>query len=104
MPTLRYTGSDPVSIPSLGLDLEPGDLFEAPSEVADELARRDDFKAAAAPPVATIADVLARVDGDPAEAAKALAEERAGDKPRKSLVAQLTEIIEATPANPSEED
>lgn len=104
MTTLRYTGKTAVSIPSLGLDLQHGDLFEAPSDVADELAGRADFKAAGSRPTETVEDVLARVGSDPAEAAKALTEEESGGKPRKSLVSALIEIIEAAPADPSEED
>lgn len=104
MTTLRYTGPAGISIPSLGLDLQPGDLFEAPPDVAGELAGRVDFKAASSRPADTVDDVLARVGSDPTEAAKALAEEEAGGKPRKSLVSALTEIIEAAPADPSEED
>lgn len=32
MPTYKFTGPNPVSIPALGLDLKPGDKFETEEE------------------------------------------------------------------------
>ena len=33
MPQYKFTGSQPVSIPALGLDLKPGDKFETPEKI-----------------------------------------------------------------------
>lgn len=96
---LRYTGTTALTIPAARLHLNPGDLFDVPDPLADELVARGDFKLAAAAPVAKVAEVLAAVGDDPAEAAKALAEELAQARPRKSLVAQL-EALAATTADP----
>ena len=39
MPAYKYTGSHPISIPAMGLDLKPGDKFET-----DEKVNHSDFE------------------------------------------------------------
>lgn len=97
MTTVRYTGSTSLTIPALRLHLAPGALADVPADVADELIDRDDFKLAAAPPVATVKETLAQVDGDPVEAARVLDEEQARPNPRTSLVKALEQIVAAAP-------
>lgn len=98
---LRYTGTTALTIPAARLHLNPGDLLDVPDPLADELVARDDFKLAAAAPVAKIAEVLALVGDDPDEAAKALAEELAQARPRTTLVAQLEALAaSATTTDP----
>lgn len=46
---IRNTGPVPVSIPALGVDVEPGDTFDAPDELATELLGRPGFDQPAKP-------------------------------------------------------
>lgn len=91
---VRYTGDQPVSIPSLGLDLDPGDLFEVDDDAGAGLVARPEFKAGASRPTETIAEVLAVAGTDIEAAQAALAAEQAAPNPRSTLVARLTQIIE----------
>lgn len=91
---VRYTGAQPLAIPSLGLDLAPGDLFEVVSEVGEDLVARPDFKAGDSAPAQTIAEVLDTVGSDIDAARAALAAEQAAPKPRPTLVARLIQILE----------
>lgn len=91
---VRYTGAQPLAIPSLGLDLAPGDLFEVVSEVGEDLVARPEFKAGDSRPAQTIAEVLEVVGSDRDAASAALAAEQAAPKPRATLAARLTQILE----------
>lgn len=42
---LRYIGTSPISFQSLGIDVEPGEEFDAPDEVANGYTRRADVEA-----------------------------------------------------------
>lgn len=46
---LRYIGTSPISFQTLGIDVEPGEEFDAPDEVADGYTRRADVEAVAEP-------------------------------------------------------
>lgn len=97
MTQVQYTGSTPITIPALRLHLDPGGLADVDAVAAEELVERDDFKLASAAPVATVKEILARVDGDPVEAARELDEELATPNPRKSLVKALEQIVASAP-------
>lgn len=49
MATVRNASTVAQTIPSLGLTVAPGETFEAPTDVAAELAERPDFERATAP-------------------------------------------------------
>lgn len=57
MPTIRYTGDSPLDIPSLGVQVAPGESIDVDAETAAGLLARPDFarprsSAAAAPKAA----------------------------------------------------
>lgn len=91
---VRYTGAQRLALPTLGLDLAPGDLFEVDAETGEGLVSRPDFKAGDSAPAQTIAEVLDTVGSDIDAARAALAAEEASPRPRKTLVDRLTQILE----------
>lgn len=96
MPRLTYTGRSPVLIPTLGLNLAPGESFVIDDDdAADELAARDTFKRSANAPAETIAEILARIGTDAAEALAAIAAEEAQPTPRVSLLTKLRAVVDA---------
>ena len=114
MKTVRYIGpaAPPITISVPSVDgqwvTDDNGVVQVPAGVADRLTGQDIWRAGGTKP-ATIDQVLADVDGDPAKAAVALDAEQAADKPRARLVAALTEIVTAVtatdePASPDASD
>jgi hypothetical protein len=104
MSEIRNVSSVAITIPGHGVTVEPGETVTVPAEVADELVRRAEWGKSTAKRQ-TAAEVLAEVAGDPAKARVALdAEHTQGDKARKTLISELSAIIETAPADESEED
>lgn len=103
--TLTYLGPPQrarIALPDRTVFVTAGD----PVEFSDDEAQTLDPTAWAGEAIgkslatATIADVLAWVDGDPGRAAQALETETA-HRARSTLVATLTELAAATPTNTS---
>ena len=84
-----------VEIPEVGF-VEPGDSIEVDDDLGASLLEQEDAweqvddNRAGRPPVA---EVLDEVGTDPDKARTALAVEQESDKPRKSLVSRLQEIV-----------
>lgn len=88
MATFTNETDAPLVLPTLGLELAPGESCEIPdAPAAPDQSKRN------------IADVLADVDGDPDKAALALAVEEQAAKPRKSLIEQLAAIVNPDEGN-----
>lgn len=102
MTTLRYTGTVPMTIPALGVHVEPDGLVEVAEPAASELIARDDWKRATAAPVETVASIKAAVGDDAEMAAAALVEELAQSSPRPTLVAHLEQVAGTQHIDPEE--
>ena len=62
---LRYTGTRPVSFTSIGVEVEPGDEFDVPDDIAEAFSRRTDLEIVAAPEPAPAKAVRRAAKADP---------------------------------------
>lgn len=81
--------------------VEGGETVEVPDHVGLSLVDQPDVweEASGASSRPTVDDVLDGVGGDPDRARTALALENEADKPRKSLVSKLEEIVASSEVN-----
>ena len=82
-----------VEIVATGDRVEGGDTVEVPDEVGKELVKQTDAWEAVDDGRPGVKQVIDDVGDDPDKARQALAVEQESDKPRKSLVSRLEEII-----------
>lgn len=82
-----------VEIVDTGQCVEAGETAEVPDELGKSLVQQVDVWEPADGGTKNVDEVLADVGDDPVRARRALALEHEADKPRKSLVSRLEEII-----------
>lgn len=87
--TIAPPGKQPIVV-------EPGATAEVDDELGQSLLEQPDrWTSYGVDTESSVSAVLAQVGNDKTKAQKALDDEQAGDKPRKTLVDALTKIIEA---------
>lgn len=81
--------------------VEGGDVIDVPDNVGASLIEQSDVweEAHGASGRPTVDEVLEQVGGDPDRARTALALENEADRPRKSLVSKLEEIVASSEEN-----
>lgn len=81
--------------------VDGGDVIEVPDPVGAGLIEQVDVweETGTASGRSTVDEVLSQVDGDPDRARTALALENESDRPRKSLVSRLEEIVASSEEN-----
>ena len=88
-PTARCGPDQTISLPRAEAEQLIAKGYASPVDAAEQRRRQT-----SGPPAGSAKQVLAWVDGDPARAAVALDAELARDKPRRSVVAALEEILD----------
>lgn len=84
-----------LEIPNVGI-VESGDVIEVPDDLGASLVEQADvWEEVERGGRQSVPEVLAEVGDDPDKARTALAVEQESDKPRKSLISQLEEIVNA---------